>query len=523
MIKFMTLGLDGATWNLLMPLIKKGSIPTIAELVKKGTYGELETCIPPVTFPAWKCYSTGKNPGKLGVYWWLSVDIKSQKFIVNNSLSFKSKEIWDYLDKKGIKSGVIGMPTTYPPKKINGFMVSELATKDTEFTYPPEIEHELKEKFRYTCIEKNYHGMSKEEFIEDRQNLIKQRFGATRYLIRKFDLNFLNLTIFHIDNVQHFFWKYMEDNDPKYGRVIEDFWKLIDIEIRKLLEEFQPNYVFIFSDHGFTKLDAIFDINIWLVKKGYLKLKKSALLNLIYTLLSKLGLKNIVINSFRRLHTIPILGKLIPNVEDIREAWLESLIDWENSKVIALPQGLIYLNKKILKDEEYHNLRLKLKEELEQIINPINSEKLAKKVFLKEEIYAGDYLDIAPDIVILPNEGYEIYSRAGVKELWDFNPKEEGWSGTHTLHGIFIAYGPGIKKGYEIKGAKIYDLAPTILHIFGLPIPNDMDGRVLTEIFEPDSELAKKEPVYVDPSYYEKDEKEKLKSKIKELKLKGKI
>ncbi|WP_193383885.1 hypothetical protein [Pyrococcus yayanosii] len=103
------------------------------------------------------------------------------------------------------------------------------------------------------------------------------------------------------------------------------------------------------------------------------------------------------------------------------------------------------------------------------------------------------------------------------------NPFRRG-TPAHRLNGIFLAYGPGIKKGYKIENAKIYDIAPTILHIFGLPIPNDMDGRVLMEIFEEDSEFAKRKPKYVDPSYYEKkQEDEKLKKAIKNLKLKGKL
>jgi len=102
--------------------------------------------------------------------------------------------------------------------------------------------------------------------------------------------------------------------------------------------------------------------------------------------------------------------------------------------------------------------------------------------------------------------------------------ESKGTTGNHRLNGIFLAYGPGIKKGYKIEGAKIYDIAPTILHIFDLPIPNDMDGRVLMEIFEPDSEFAKRKPVYVDPRYYEKEqEDEKLKKAIKNLKIRGKI
>lgn len=87
----------------------------------------------------------------------------------------------------------------------------------------------------------------------------------------------------------------------------------------------------------------------------------------------------------------------------------------------------------------------------------------------------------------------------------------------HSLSGIFLAYGPGIKKGNKINGSKIYDIAPTILHILGIPIPRDMDGEVLKEIFESDSELANRQIIYS-----RADEKEQITRKIRNLKkLKG--
>ena len=88
----------------------------------------------------------------------------------------------------------------------------------------------------------------------------------------------------------------------------------------------------------------------------------------------------------------------------------------------------------------------------------------------------------------------------------------------HKLHGIFLACGPGIKESVEIQGASIYDLAPTILHLFGLPVPKDIDGRVLKEIFNEDSSLAREEV-----QYQQVDEMARVKDKIRELKTLGKI
>jgi len=137
-------------------------------------------------------------------------------------------------------------------------------------------------------------------------------------------------------------------------------------------------------------------------------------------------------------------------------------------------------------------------------------------VYKREEIYFGKYVDDAPDLTILFNEGYTIASAARSREMWNYATR--GWTGVHELQGIFLASGPGIKKNVELEGAKIYDLAPTILHVFGIPIPSDMDGRVLKEIFEEGSALAKREI-----EYQEVDEKARIRERIRELKALGKI
>ena len=175
MAKVLVIGLDGGTWNIMKSLVKEGHLPTIAKIMKRGCYGDLESCMPPVTSPAWKCYSTGKNPGKLGVYWQLCVDLEKQKFIAPNATSFKSKEIWDYLSERGISCGVLDMPTTYPPKRILGFMVSYGPPKPTGFTYPKDLENTLKSLFNYKTDPDYFFDVNIDKAISSYMEIINQR------------------------------------------------------------------------------------------------------------------------------------------------------------------------------------------------------------------------------------------------------------------------------------------------------------------------------------------------------------
>jgi len=536
MVKVLVIGLDGGSWNVINPLLKKEELPTFREIIKNGFSGNLQSTIPPATFPGWKCYSTGKNPGKLSVFGFLNVDVKNKKISVNSSSSFKSKEIWDYLTYMGFKSGVVNMPTTYPPKYINGFMISHSLIDETNFTYPKTLEEELNEKFEYRINPKVLAKVDKDSAIEECYRINKIKFEASKYLIKKYNPDFFHITIFETDHLQHYFWKDMNVGG-EYKNVIPDFYKFIDSEIDELIKTAKKDelYIFIMSDHGFVQTKAEFSIGQFFINKNYVKLNtKSKFISIfgklgynrenIVGLLKKLKLTQIVTDIIPRRILIKIYS-LTPDKEGIIDKEglrVDKIIDWNESKIIFGERERYYINTCSYKygSEEYYNFRDKVINEMLEIKDPETGDKLYKSVFTKESVYSGPYLDVAPDIVVLLNDGYIDSANYGGRKLWEYSLRN--WNGTHSYNGILIGSGPGIKKDHKID-AKIYDLAPTILHIFGLPIPNDMDGKVLTEIFKQDSELLMREPVYVGSSYYEKDEKEKLKTKIGKLKIEKKI
>ncbi|MFW6121196.1 MAG: alkaline phosphatase family protein, partial [Petrotogales bacterium] len=73
-MRVIVIGLDGAHFELIEPWLKKGELPNIKKCIEEGVSADMEVCLPPVTSPNWKCYSTGLNPGKLGIFWWENID-----------------------------------------------------------------------------------------------------------------------------------------------------------------------------------------------------------------------------------------------------------------------------------------------------------------------------------------------------------------------------------------------------------------------------------------------------------------
>lgn len=144
MTETIVLGLDGANWDLLEPWLEDGDLPNIQSLREEGTWSDMESCPPPVTCPNWRCYSTGKNPGKLGVFWWEKIDTEERTLTTPTSRSFKSSNYWDYLNDAGKTVGIMNLPMSYPPFEVDGWMVAGgPGSEQEDYTHPSTIEDEL--------------------------------------------------------------------------------------------------------------------------------------------------------------------------------------------------------------------------------------------------------------------------------------------------------------------------------------------------------------------------------------------
>jgi predicted AlkP superfamily phosphohydrolase/phosphomutase len=528
--KVLVIGLDGATWNLIKPWIDEGKLATLERLTKQGVYGELESTVPPWTIPAWNSLTTGKNPGKLGVFTFMCKYNAGYKFKPYFLVYEVRRDVWKILSTMERKVIVANVPNIHFSFKINGYIVAGWLYRDEDtLTYPKTLKGKLDEvtdgyKVDIITADVNKGTIVKrpstdEEYLHMAEDTTNKHFRAFEFLLKKkWDFAFLVFT--GPDRIQHKFW----ENE----KIVLDYYKNLDIKLGNLLKMVDKSTVLILvSDHGFGPKKRIFNVNEWLLKENYLRLKPRTV--------SKLVKIKILLAKIKMLPLVKFLLAFFPlkpfkslkeKSAPITKVEVDN-IDWEKTKAFNYSVwGDIYLNVKgreargIINPEEYEKTREEIIQKLKNLEDPTSGKKFSAKVYRREEIYQGKYINRAPDLVIQVDDNIQsINSTVGHNQIF-----MEGKGGEHRINGIFLACGPGIKRGTQIKGIRIYDITPTILHIFNLPIPSDMDGRVLMEIFEPDSEFARREPVYVDPAYYDKKmEEEKLRTKIKDLKLKGEI
>jgi predicted AlkP superfamily phosphohydrolase/phosphomutase len=466
--KLLVVGLDGTSWNLLNPWLAQGFLPNLQKFKTEGRWGILKSQLPPVTSPNWKCFSTGKNPAKLGVFWWENIDISKKKIYVPWASDYKSKELWDYLGKEGLSSLVINMPTTYPPKRIKGIMIAGgPGTLNNNFISPKELEKEIKDLDYKATLFVDF--SNKKAMAQKIYSLIDSRFKIAQHLTQKYSFDFIMITIFYINVLHHFLWD--EELTLKA-------WQLIDKHLGRLMEKY--GNIIIVSDHGSAPIEVEFHINTWLEKNHYLKTNKNILYYLSLAGIHKRSLKKLIriVPFSEKILNFPIADWLrpIPQKRGVSEKEAkQSLVNWEMSKALASGQGPIYLTLSS-SDPNYSRLRKELKEKLERIKFPNQKETLFEKVYFKEEIYQGPYLDKAPDLIISQKPGVFINGSIGSPKVFTSPQK---WKAENQNEGLWMIWGDITSKVKVNDSVSILDWCPTILDYFSVPLPQDLDGKSL--------------------------------------------
>lgn len=472
MTRVISIGLDGAAWHKLDQLIDEGHLPNIEALTKQGVRAPLRTTHPPVTCPAWRCSTSGKNPGKVGVFWWLQFNRETGRTHTPNSTTFDTADIWDYLSDEGRHCAVINVPMTYPPTKINGTMVSgfgapfEIDASSSPITFPSEYQSELLKEYDWQIGVDN---ITTPDGLEQTYDVIRSRFELLLDLLEK-DYDYLHLTVFYINMLQH---KYGDGPETTRG------WEIIDKYLGKICEA--DGLLLLYSDHGHSTIESTFAINRWLIERGYLKLDTGTsdqLSEQLYSLVSKSGIspKNLARHA-RKFLPSRFVNSLIASSSPISTSELSNKILWNESKAFALSQGPLYLNRNVL-GNEYESFKNTLKSELVNI--SYEGKSVISEARFAPDIYSGQYTDEGPDMMLISNDGWEIYG--GVVPTV-FETQATSWtSGNHPV-GILLMNGPGIAT-VELPEQSILDVAPTILEAMDCAVPTDIDGEPIHDAFE---------------------------------------
>jgi predicted AlkP superfamily phosphohydrolase/phosphomutase len=520
--RILVIGLDGTDFDVLEPLLAQGTLPNLARLFEGGSHGELRSTYPPMSPPAWTSFMTGKNPGKHGIFDFTTRRPGSYDVEFTNARLRRAATAWRLMSDAGKRVCVLSVPMTFPPEPLNGIQISGFDTPgvsgglaEPNGMHPPELHQELGEKLGGYFISphiKNMQG-SPDAFVAEAYRTIDRKMETARYLYAKEAWDCFMITIGETDAVSHRLWHYHDKKSPlgdgdsrSYSGAspLVRVYERIDEHLGKLLKAVDDQTtVFVVSDHGHAgNGDKAIYLNRWLQQHGMLRLDTSLRRRLIASTLGlakRAGTKNIVPVKYRKkAHRAGLAGKL--------ESWLRfARLDWSRTRAYSEETPYyptIWLNVKgrepqgvVEPGAEYDRVRDELIRELAGWKDPETGRPLVKRAYKREELYSGPFLDRIPDLVLEWNmDGDYSYlfrtthpssgHRPTVERVTE-NEKASAKSGDHRDNGILIAHGKAVAPG-SLTGAQIIDIAPTFLHLVGLPVPADMDGRVLTEIFKED-------------------------------------
>jgi predicted AlkP superfamily phosphohydrolase/phosphomutase len=455
-MKICVLGLDCAA-----PEIVFGDerLVNLRRLMSAGTYGRLESVIPPITVPAWMCMVTSQDPGSLGVYGFRNrSDYSYGKLSFANSASIKAPAIWDYLAQHGRKSIIVGVPPNYPPRRVNGISVGCFLTPDTvknEFTYPTNIKSKINALVgEYPTDVKNFRTNDKERLKKEIFEMSRKQWQVVRWLLSENEWDYFHFVDIGLDRMHHGFWNYLDPTHVQfqpgnpYQNAIPKYYLWLDEQIGEVLSVLdEETIVLVVSDHGAQRLDGGFAVNEWLIREGLLVLEEYP-------------------------------TELTP-FEKLRVNWSKTRV-WSEGGYYARvffnvqgrePQGLIT-------QSEYEAFQDEIKARLEALQDDKGAP-MKSLVFKPKEIYR-QVRNVAPDLIVhfgglyWRSIGTVGHGRLHVQEN-DTGPD----ACNHAQYGMFILAAPNCPLRGEYEGARLLDIAPTLMDLGGYEIPESMQGRSL--------------------------------------------
>jgi predicted AlkP superfamily phosphohydrolase/phosphomutase len=440
--RVVVIGFDGLEPTLVRKWVSEGKLPNFKRLMTEGTFGDLVSVLPPSSASAWTSAVTGVNPGKHGIYGFLreSGPNSSPPVIFNTSLDRGFVPVWTLLGEYGRKSYIVNIPLTSPADSLNGLMIAgfpHASDDDRSRFWPQSVEKILGDytfdAFRVTCAKNR-----EDRFLQKMQGIASQRLDLGLRLIDRQDWDLFWLVFTFTDRYQHYLWKYMDSNHPMYDPIngpvyrdcIERSYVMADNYLAEFMNRLEPgDLLVLMSDHGF----------------GYLY----------YTLNSH--------NFIQR--TLGSTDNVI-------------CTDFFGAKFrieVSGPEA----------EERYLSIRRRLVEGLRQLKDPVRGTAVVDSIYLKEDIYTGPYMSVAPDILCIEKPGYLFFSLAATPDLrlLDAGPNpDKTFSGFHRRRGTIGLYGDYVRSGQALD-ARIIDIPAIILAYLGVPAPADMDGHLPRQAF----------------------------------------
>ena len=461
-MRLLVIGLDCAPPQLVFEQWKD-ELPTLRRLIAGGAWGRMESSNPPITVPAWACMTSSRDPGDLGIYGFRNrKDHSYDGYSIATAASVKVDRVWDVLSRAGKQVILLGVPQTYPPKALNGCVVTDFLTPSTksQYTHPPELKNEIEQVVdRYVFDVEDFRTADKGALLKRVYEKTEKHFTLAKHLIKNKPWDFFMLVEMGTDRIHHGFWSYMDPTHAKYEpgspfeHAIRDYYRWLDGQVAELIDRAPADtVVMVVSDHGAKRMDGGVCFNEWLMQEGFLTLTTRP------DKPTPIDKASIDWSRTKAWGDGGYYGRLFMNVQG-RE-----------------PQGTV-------PKADYERVRQDLIDRIATITDH-KGRPLHSKAYRPEQLYRT-VNNVAPDLIVYFGDlHWRSVGSVGMDSLYTFENDTGPDEANHDWHGIFILNEEGCRRGGVTPGRRdglrLYDVGPTILDLFGLPADPQAVGRSLT-------------------------------------------
>lgn len=400
---------------------------------------------------------SGRDPGELGLYGFRKRMAHSYALELVDAIDMQHRCLWDYATEANKRVVILGVPLTYPPRAVNGVMVSGCLTpdSDSDFTWPTARKAELVDRFGPYIIDvADYRGGNKGKLFDDICRMSRQRFAMATYLWQAEQPDLLMMVDMGPDRFHHAFWDSIDPSHPKYvpnnanAQLGGDYYAMLDGLVGDLLAVTDDNtLVCVVSDHGAQAMHGGFCINDWLIDQGLLVLKHR------------------------------------PENPTVLEP---TMVDWHHTQVWAeggyYSRLFINLEQRechgIVPHHRYDALRDHVIRELMQVTTSAG-QTLRNTIVRPETVYRATH-GFAPDLMaIFDDLRYRAIGTVG-HHAWCVSSNDQGFdAANHAWNGIFVMAGPGLEAVGERNDLEIYDVTRTVLDAMHITPPQDLLGKTI--------------------------------------------
>ena len=454
--KVVLIGFNGLNSDLVYQW--KNELHNLNRVMNHGIFGKIKSPVPPTIPLAWSCILCGKNPGHFGFWDYTYRD--DYQYGQPKQVSSKVRDervqcLYNILPAHGKKMAMINVPVTYPPPKIsNGYCISSSSASDIEkqYTSPDSLIKEIKEITGEYITDVpvfavDVREVDKKEIVKKIYKMDKQRFDLTKFFLKDKNCDLVFTVITGTGRISHLFYRYIDTNHT-HKDAVKNHYKLCDENIGEILSLVDKNTsIIITGDYGIQRSDGRINVNEWLIQEGYMTLRSQPTQSI---------------------------------------SLLQADIDWNRTRAWATGCfGQVYLNVKgrepqgIVDPYEYDKVLDELGDKIKNITSE-DSEKLDIKVIRRKDIHPGEYSRFGPDLFIcFENYHWNTNDHIGFNSIYSNETHEDPDNVSHAPYSFFAITGPGVRTTGKVSNADLLDIAPTLLHLLGLPVPADMEGEVL--------------------------------------------